>query len=739
MALLLPGNPPTYQQPDQYIPESKKTDEWWLQQTRWISSFYNRPSPNYSGEENSSPVQRGVDYSLYYIGKQKNINYNYMTKDTDGNTLSATWIKSKKVKNLIDRLAGIFIQQLNGKEISAKSLSERAVTAKMDLWQEVMLEHDTRVIEIYNDLAAVGVHRVPPFGKKFDTKEQAEQWLTYSFKDDLEVAATAIGKHTEQSNDSNTIYLEAFKQDFAPSNWMGIYNYVENKRVKQKKIPFYNLIWDTTSDDPFVRDGRFVSFIERLTPAEIFKRWPKLEQDAETKEDIMEMAKCGDWAGQVASFYNTPAMSWYANRSGEMFVTAVTNFWIGPRDTTYVKKDNPKGGYNFLEKDAKNTKGDYMIQDLHRAVILGNKWIVEKGYDDNVVRSVNEKESPELPIKIMQGNTTMGDGVSIIGSVHQLIDDMDAFDYKIRDLMGRNVGKSYLINGNKLGMGVKPKELIQDLKTMNIHVGEGTTGEPGDATNNQPMVYPMDFSLDDAIIRYAELWRTLEARVEELLSLPKIAQGTQQETVGLGVQRNVIQQSLTGNANLFQNLFKFNQINLQYCVNLGKLLIAKDEADETARFVVGDRGVKALKLVKKYLMEDVLVHVSPRNIIDEQQKAQLLSIAQAAMQNDQITVLDFIAIQQCDSFSELENKLEYSLKKRQEEKQKEFAMQQEAAMQMEQMRQQGIQQTTAMIEKGAMEKKRVEAVTKVGIKEMDVDGKKEIEQMRKKASTNDNG
>ena len=251
--------------------------------------------------------------------------------------------------------------------------------------------------------------------------------------------------------------------------------------------------------------------------------------------------------------------------------------------------------------------------------------------------------------------------------------------------------------------------------------------------------YPMDFSLDDAIIRYAELWRTLEARVEELLSLPKIAQGTQQETVGLGVQRNVIQQSLTGNANLFQNLFKFNQINLQYCVNLGKLLIAKDEADETARFVVGDRGVKALKLVKKYLMEDVLVHVSPRNIIDEQQKAQLLSIAQAAMQNDQITVLDFIAIQQCDSFSELENKLEYSLKKRQEEKQKEFAMQQEAAMQMEQMRQQGIQQTTAMIEKGAMEKKRVEAVTKVGIKEMDVDGKKEIEQMRKKASTNDNG
>src|SRR3990167_5976474 len=251
--------------------------------------------------------------------------------------------------------------------------------------------------------------------------------------------------------------------------------------------------------------------------------------------------------------YSSAGQNW----SGEMFVTAVTNFWIGPRDTTYVKKDNPKGGYNFLEKDAKNTKGDYMIHDLHRAVILGNKWIVEKGYDDNVVRSVNEKESPELPIKIMQGNTTMGDGVSIIGLIHQLIDDMSAFDYKRRDLMARNVGKTYIINGNKLGLGVKPKEMLQDLKTMNIHVSDGTTGEPGDPTNNQPMVYPMDFSLDDAIIHYTNLWHDLQSRAEDLLSLPKIVQGTQQQVTGLGVQRGTTQLAQTGNAVLFKNLFKF--------------------------------------------------------------------------------------------------------------------------------------------------------------------------------------
>lgn len=727
---VLPSNPPLYTQPDQDVPESAKTKDWWMANVRWFTTFYDRPYQVWNQNdymENLSPVQKGIQYSLYYTGKQRNINYNHITTDTDGNTLQAVWIKSKKVKNLIDRLAGIFIRQLENKDISARSLSERAITEKMDVWQDVMLQYDSQALKIFDELASMGIEYNPPFGKKFDTKEQAEQWLTYSFKDDLEVAATQIGKYIEYSNDSDTIYLEAFKQDYAPANFMGIYNYVENGRVKQKKIPFYNLIWDITSDDPFVRDGRFSGFIERLTIPQIFKRYPNLT--LEEKEEIKEIAKGGEYADSIFQLYNTSNMTWYLNRSRETVITCVTMFWNGERDTQYVMKEN-KHGRKFLEKDAKSTNGDYKIQDIHKAVLIGNKFLVEHGYDENVVRSTNEKEIPELPIKVMTGNTTMGDGISIIGTIAQLIDDMDAFDFKIRDLMGRNVGRTYVINGNKLGLGVKPKEMLQDLKTMGVHVAEGTTGEPGDPTNNQPMVMPMDFGLDDAIIHYSNLWRTLEARVEELLSLPKIAQGTQQEVIGLGVQKGVVQLAQTGNANLYRNLFKFNEINLQYCVNLGKLIYAKDEGDETAPFVVGDRGIKALKLIKDRLFEDVLVVVSPKDMIDEQQKAQILSIAQAMAQNDQIDILDFIAMQKHNTFSELENQLEFSMKKREEAKQKEFMMQQQAAMQQEQLRQQGIQQDTAIREDMGMQKKKIEATTRIGVEDMKGENKKELETMK---------
>ena len=720
MAILLPASPPQYQQPDQEVPESEKTPEWWTANCRYISTFYNRNSAVWNNDndtENLSPVQRGVDYSLYYIGKQRNINYNHITKDTEGNTLPAVWIKSKKVKNLIDRLAGIFINQLESKEISASSLSERAVTEKMSKWQDVMLQFDSQALKIFDELSAMGIEYNPPFGRKFDTKEEAEQWLTYSFKDDLEVAATSIARQLESYNDSDTIYLECLKQDYAPANWMGIYNFAENGKVKQKRIPFYNLIWDTTSDDPFVRDGRFCGYIERLTVAQVFKRWPELARDRKKKEEIEELSKGGEGATSFFTAYNSPNLNWYLNRSGELFITAATFFWNGPRDTTYEMQED-KFGRKFLNKGDDTKMGEYVVQDLHRATLLGNKYLVEHGYDDNVIRSVNDKEVPELPIKVMTGNTTLGEGVSIIGSIAQLIDDMDAFDYKIRDLMGRNVGKSYVFNGNKLGASIKPKELLQDLKSMNITVVEGTTGEDDDQTNNQPLVYPVDFSLDQAIVQYSNLWHELETRVENLLSLPKIAQGTQEQVVGKGVQQTTIQQSLTGNANLFQNLFKFNQMCLQYCVNLGKLLIANGKADETARFTVGDRGVKALKLVKKYLLEDTLVMVSPKDIVDEDGRAAILASAQVMAQTGSIDMLDLIALKKHDTYSEMEAQLEFYQKKRAKENAEAADLAHQRAMELETARQQGVQAAIQAQEQGAMEKKRVEATTKIGTTQM---------------------
>jgi hypothetical protein len=616
---------------------------------------------------------------LYYVGKQKNIDYNHVTQ-AGGQTLQAVWVKSKKARTMIDMLSGMLKEQLNGKEISAKSMSERAMSSRMRAWNDTMIQWDSEAIKVFDQLKELGIEYVPPFGQKFDTKEEAERWLTYDMKDSLEELAVNLGAEVEWRNDTNTLMIEAFKQDYAPANYMGIECFVQNGKVKQVKVPFYNLIYDIASDDPLLRDQRFVGKIEYLTPQEISTRWKKQLSPTEMQE-IKEIAAGADYAGQFLNFYNTGDLKWWTHRRDNMTVTAVTVYWIAPRDTRYIYDE--KNGEKRLMKGGKKeegVEGDYIIDDVHFATLLGNKYLVDHGYMKNVVRPYGRKECPELPIKVLNGNTTIGDGVSLIGSIAQVIDKMDFYQFQLMKMCSSATGKSYIINGNKLGEGIKSKELITDLKTMNLHVTQGTTGETDDNTNRQQMVEVVDMTLDPTIRIYIELYMQLDEMVNEIMSLPRIAQGFQTNVIGKGVQQNTIAQSSLGLANLFENLFKFNKLILQYSADLAKQLYANDTKNEYAEMIVGERGMKVIKITKDHMFEDCLIDVSPRDIISEQQRASLTNMAQAWAQNGLLNPLDYLQMLKADTLTELENDWEFSIKDK-ERKERAAAEQQYAQQQ----------------------------------------------------------
>jgi len=253
---------PSLSEPNWFISEKEKfaNADYWMSAVSYFSSFYNQPLHQWNQDnpnENLNPVERGLQYCQYYIGKQTNINYNHVSGDATGNTLQPLWVKSKKVKHLVDRLAGQFIDQLFSKEINAMALSKRAKTTKEKKGKEIMFKYDNRFQQIRDTLAEMGIVYQPLGGQKFKDMEDAERWLTFSYKDSLELYAADLGKGIEWMNDSNTMYIQSFINDLCPANYMGIYNYVANGQIKQKRIPFYNLVYDITSDDPFVRDGRF--------------------------------------------------------------------------------------------------------------------------------------------------------------------------------------------------------------------------------------------------------------------------------------------------------------------------------------------------------------------------------------------------------------------------------------------------------------------------------------------------
>jgi hypothetical protein len=672
------------------VPENEKTPDWYIRNIRYRTQNYNRSYHRVEEDTtrvNLTPIENAYQMMLYYLGKQRNIDYNHLTQDPSGQTLQATWIKGKKVKAIIDYLLGLLSTQFSNKEVSALNLSKSAASAKMDKYNDIMLKYDVTLDDLWKEMQQMGVHYNPQAGQQFKDEDDIKQWQEYGTKDESELLTIDIAKHIEESNDSNTMYLRQFLE-FCAANYCATYNYVENGQIKQKKIAYHDLIWDVVDDDTLNRKMRSAGFLERLTPQEIFLRYPKLT-DVE-RDEIKQMVDSKDSFDAAVSAFNQPNLNWYYNYGGEKVITCVTMFWKGQRDLRY-KKMPGKFESEFIKKLSvdKTTPGDYITMDVHKGTLIGNRWLQDYGYAENTVRNTYNKSDVELPIIVLSGNIVFGDGVSPIGIVHQSQDRIDAFRSKIMEYVSRDAGRTVWINGALMGEGVSAKEIVSDLKSMGVTVLQGTTGESNDPQNNNKLLEMHDLSLSPEVMKYIDLIREEERIMESALSVSEISMGQQVATVGKAVQQGTIAQNQLGITKLFRDFFAYNEMVLQHALNVAKMVYTLD-GDNEAVFVVGDRGVKFLKITKQYRFEDFLVYVKTKNTISEQKKAELTQIAQAMAQNQQIDILDYINIISTDTLVELYKKLEYSIKKKKEEQAAAQQQQQQFEAQQQQAKQQAL-------------------------------------------------
>jgi hypothetical protein len=186
--------------------------------------------------------------------------------------------------------------------------------------------------------------------------------------------------------------------------------------------------------------------------------------------------------------------------------------------------------------------------------------------------------------------------------------------------------------------------------------------------------------------------------MEEIVNVPKVAMGQQAGYLGAKTQAGTIAQSNLGTAYLYQGFIHFIERDLQYALNQYKisLLVNKDEDIP----VIGDRGLEYLKLTEDFKFEDFAIYIKVRDFIDEAAKERLMMIAQAAMQNQLIDMMDFLKIETAKTYSELMNQIEYAMNKKQRkaEEQQQMQMMQQQAMMEQQMQMQ--QQQAQMKEEG---------------------------------------
>jgi hypothetical protein len=690
--------PDLREQPNQFVPENKKDREWYMENARYVASKYNTQFNSLGFRNNEQNFDKPIDEMLrmftYYLGKQENRDYYYTTQDQSGCELPTVWINGQKLTAMVDFMLGTAIKMIENIEPSVKAVSRTATnkrTMDMDL---ALLKVEFK--NIFDQLEEQGVSFNPMGKQDFSMPDEVMKYMQYDYKQYGEEIAYDMVSDILHRNKFIAKYKQAFFYTLL-AGVVGIENKIQNKRSFKEVILPYNLIWDNTFDDDLNEKARFVGKIDWITPGEVISN-PYYTRQL-TSAEIDEIKKLTpDNIDKLLGEDNitTNKLKWYWNNNGVPSLAATTCYWVGYKELRYEKVKD-KYGNDHIAKIKNATVSDYWVKTIYKATLLANKYIVDYGEIHNIVRKQDDINEVELPITVFIPNMVMGENRSVVSRLHKHQDRIDFLNNEITKTITRAKGKVFVMNKHKLGTATA-QEVLNDFERMGIHITDGNaTGEEVIGPDQNRVVDVVDMTLDPNVQQLLSLKREEERIMEEIVNVPKAAMGQQQGYLGAKTQAGTIAQSNLGTAYLYQGFVQFVEKDLQHSLNQFKVsLLANGDEDIP---VVGDRGMNYLKVTEDFKFEDFGIYVRIRDFIDDQAKERLLFIAQAAMQNQAIDMLDYLQIETSKTYTELYSNLKFSLekKKREMEKQQEIQMMMQQA-QMEQ--QQQMQQEQMSLKEG---------------------------------------
>ena len=698
-------------QPKQFLPESDKNQIWYKENLKFIMSHFNKRHDRISRirkkDDLENPIDEIVRMYTYYLGRQYNKDYYYTTQDQNECDLPTVWINGQKVTSLIDYMVGNAIKMIENIEPSVRSHSKNAVNKRTKILERALLMFDAP--EIFDTLAKYGFEYAP-LGKeteKMEVPEDVYRYMEFDYKEYTEVLGMRLCEDILLRNDSRNKLKQAFLYTLLGGS-VGLENRIENGKQYFDVILPHNLIVDRAKDDDFNSEARFVGKVDWMNVTDIVERY----QDSLSTADLEEIKQINmNNLYQLLDLTTHPyATNWAFNINNLPTLACVTGYWIGMKDLGY-EKSGDKFGNTHYSKIRNGRKGQYWTKTVYKGTLIGNKYVVDFEEVTNQVRKHDNPGDVELPLKVFIPNMVMGENRSVVARLHQHQDRIDYITNEITKMMNRAKGKVYLINKQKLGTS-SAKDVISDFERMGIHVTDGSAnGEDFVSGADARMVEVVDMTLDANIQQLVSLRREEERLMEEIVNIPKVALGQQSGYVGAKTQAGTIAQSNLGTTYLYQGFIEFFQKQLAFALNQYKVSLMDESENDIP--VVGTRGKEWFKLTKEFQFEELGVYIKVKDFMDDSARERIISIAQAAMQNQQIDIADYIRIETAKTYTELINELQYSMNKKKRDAEKQQAMMQ--MMQQAQMEQQQAaqQQQQGIKEEGANYRAELGAQAKV--------------------------
>jgi len=661
----------------------EKTPLWYSQNVNFALSFYNQRT-TYIGapsqQDNASqqiiaeqlpPVQQMIRMLLYYRGLQPNMDYAFVTDDLSGLTMQSMWIRNQSVKEFVDYFKGNMQTRLVNAKWTGKPLSERATSERTAAWDKYMLAYDLK--PFLKQLAEqFGAQYSGAQAQEFDLLEQVKKFMDTTWKEYGSELAQDIANGIWFKERWSQKILEAFMY-VVITGTCAMHHYTVNGQAKQEIVYPHQLIKDNRYSNDFGDRDQFIGKIDTFTPNEIFTRYPSFT--SEQREEIQKISS----SEKLMGAYNImPNLNWFTVQSKRGMVTAVTVYFRGKNKTGKKEVRKPDGNLR-IAKAEDGDEDQFIYDDIFKATIVGNKYIVDFGPIDNIVEEYDDISRPMFPIIRFCPNTLLGENTSEVARIHKIVDEIDYLDYKIREMVGKSKGKVYWIDGSKFDEAQGFKGFLENVNAMGIHVGMPS----GEDDKDRKAIELIDWTLDPNVDKLWSLVKEKEERMKRVMSTSDISMGQTQEYMGYNTTQTAIAQNSLGTAYLFDGTLEWVVLNMRYAANVQKNLYCMNDNLE-ASIVVGDRGVVQLKLWEGLTFEQLFVQLNINDQFDAEQKKAITDVALASAQNDRITFLDFIKTMKAKSMTEAENIMEYSLKENELKKSKDMQAQgQDAVMQMQ--------------------------------------------------------
>lgn len=515
--------------------------------------------------------------------------------------------------------------------------------------------------------------------KQAQTPDQVRKYMARKHQDPAEIMSHQILEYLIQKEKVNDKFNKGWKHSNISGEevyWVGIINGEPSLKVIN---PLY-FDYDKSPDLDYIEDGEWARYEYRMTPSEVVSQFGR-----ELKTN--ELDRLYQFNQNGASESDIDPTFTFDDNAGidEPYTIRVVHLtWKGLRKIgflSYFDQRTGKSQEKIIDESYRLNpeQGDLKIKwewipECHEVYKILNDIFVYGRPVPGQHRDLDNLYECKLPYYGAACDSLNSPTTSPMDRMKSYQYFYDILIYRVELLMASDKGKilAAYIDHIPKSAGVKTDQFVYFMEANHIAFfnkkEEGNRGSSGNGMSIGDMVKEIDMSLATQISQYIELAEYIERKCGESVGITKAMEGSASPQESVGNNRQNLMQA----SHIIKPYFELHNIVkgnvLTALLEIAKVAYSTGKPKKLS-YVLDDLSMRMLTVDQGLLAASTLgLFVSNSGKADNAKKA-VEQLAQAALQNQQASLLDIVKIIRSESVTEVEELLTIAADKASEQAQ----------------------------------------------------------------------